>query len=144
MAREFFMRRFEEPALALLRVVAGGMLMQHGAQKFWGALGGFGGQPGATAPLLSQMGLGGIIEFWVALLVVVGLFTRPAAFLVAGMMAVAYFQVHAPNGFWPLLNKGELAALYCFVFLYLSARGGGLFSLDAWRDSRRAVRRSRI
>ncbi|HEX8391521.1 MAG TPA: DoxX family protein [Longimicrobium sp.] len=144
MARTFFMQRFEEPALALLRIVAGGMLMQHGAQKLFGLLGGFGGTPGARAPLVSQMGLGGVIEFFVALLVVLGLFTRPAAFLCSGMMAAAYFMAHAPGGFWPVLNKGELAALYCFVFLYFSARGGGKYSLDALMDGRAAVRRTRI
>lgn len=144
MARTFFMQRFEEPALALLRIVAGGMLMQHGAQKLFGALGGFGGTPGARAELVSQMGLAGVIEFFVALLVLLGLFTRPAAFLTSGMMAAAYFMAHAPNGFFPLVNQGELAALYCFVFLYLSARGGGKFSLDAMLESRAAVRRTRI
>ncbi|MBB4636429.1 DoxX family protein [Longimicrobium terrae] len=144
MARTFFMQRFEEPALALLRIVAGGMLMQHGAQKLFGVLGGFGGTPGARAELASQMGLAGVIEFFVALLVLLGLFTRPAAFLTSGMMAAAYFMAHAPNGFFPLVNQGELAALYCFVFLYLSARGGGKFSVDAMLESRAAVRRTRI
>jgi putative oxidoreductase len=144
MARTFFTQRFEEPALALLRIVAGGMLMQHGAQKLFGVLGGFGGTPGARAALVSQMGLAGVIEFFVALLVLVGLFTRPAAFLTSGMMAAAYFTAHAPNGFFPLVNQGELAALYCFVFLYLSARGGGKYSVDAILESRAAVRRTRI
>jgi putative oxidoreductase len=75
----------------------------------------------------------GILEFFGGLLLLVGLFTRPVAFILSGMMAVAYFMAHAPDGFWPLLNRGELAALYCFVFLYLSAAGGGPWSLDALR-----------
>ncbi|HEX2189892.1 MAG TPA: DoxX family protein [Longimicrobiaceae bacterium] len=126
----FFMHRFEEATLALLRVMAGLLFMQHGAQKLFGALGGFGGQPGATAPLMSQMGLAGVLEFFGGLLVAFGLFTRPVAFVLAGQMAVAYFTAHLPQGFWPILNGGELAALFCCVFLYFSARGGGRYSLD--------------
>ena len=135
--RRFFMHRFEEAALALLRVVAGLMLMQHGAQKLFGELGGWRGTPGATAPLLSQAGLAGMLEMFVAPVLVVGLFTRPVAFLLSGMLAVAYFQSHAPDGFWPIVNRGELAALYCFVFLYFSARGAGPYSVDAILAKRR-------
>ena len=87
-----------------------------------------------TPPLLSLMGLAGVLEFFGGLLVVLGLFTRPAAFILSGQMAVAYFMVHAPNGFWPLQNKGDLAMLWSFVFLYLAVAGGGEWSLDrAWR-----------
>ncbi|HEV2147445.1 MAG TPA: DoxX family protein [Longimicrobiaceae bacterium] len=125
----FFMRRFEEATLALLRVAAGLLFMQHGAQKLFGALGGAGPEGGAV-PLVSLMGLAGVLEFFGGLLVAFGLFTRPVAFILAGQMAVAYFRAHAPQGFWPILNGGELAALYSFVFLYLSARGGGRYSLD--------------
>jgi len=141
--RRFFMHRFEEAALALLRVVSGLMLMQHGAQKLFGELGGWRGTPGATAPLLSQSGLAGMLEMFVAPLLVAGLFTRPVAFLFSGMLAMAYFQSHAPDGFWPIVNRGELAALYCFVFFYLSARGGGKYSVDAWRERRHNVRNLR-
>ncbi len=144
----FFMSRFEDAVLALLRVAAGVMFMQHGAQKLFGALGGFGGTPGATAPLASMMGLAGILEFFGGLLIVFGLFTRPVAFILSGLMAAAYFMAHLPNGFWPIQNQGELAALYCFVFLYFSARGGGRYSLDAMIGHRRGsppvVERSRI
>ncbi len=141
--RQFFMHRFEEATLALLRVVSGLMLMQHGVQKLFGELGGWRGTPGATAPLLSQSGLAGVLEVFVAPLLVVGLFTRPVAFLLSGMLAVAYFQSHAPDGFWPIVNRGELAALYCFLFFYLSAGGGGRYSVDAWRDRRKNVRNLR-
>jgi putative oxidoreductase len=136
-ARTFFMARFENATLALLRVMAGLMFMQHGAQKLFGVLGGWRGEPGATAPLLSQAGLAGVLEVFGGLLIVLGLFTRPVAFILSGMMAVAYFQSHVPNGFWPLLNRGELAALYCFVFFFLSARGAGPYSVDAMLEHRR-------
>jgi putative oxidoreductase len=136
-ARTFFMAPFENATLALLRVMAGLMFMQHGGQKLFGVLGGWRGEPGATAPLLSQAGLAGVLEVLGGLLIVLGLFTRPVAFILSGMMAVAYFQSHAPNGFWPIVNRGELAALYCFVFLFFSARGAGSYSLDALREHRR-------
>jgi putative oxidoreductase len=123
------MSRFEEPVLALLRVVAGLLFMQHGAQKLLGMFGGVDGQ-GATPPLMSQFGLAGVLELVGGALIVLGLFTRIVAFLLSGQMAVAYFMVHAPRGPIPVLNEGELAALYCFVFLYFSARGAGRYSLD--------------
>jgi putative oxidoreductase len=72
-----------------------------------------------------------VLEFFGGALLFIGLFTRPVAFLLSGMMAVAYFQVHAPGGFWPLQNKGELAVLYCFIYLYIAAAGGGAWSVDA-------------
>lgn len=117
-------------AYALLRIVASCIIMQHGAQKLLGLLGGFGPQHG-TAPLASLMGLAGIIEFGVASLVLVGLFTRVAAFIVSGEMAAAYFIAHAPQGFWPIHNHGELPVMLCFTFLLIAACGGGSFSLDA-------------
>jgi putative oxidoreductase len=76
------------------------------------------------------MWFAGVLEFFGGALILIGLFTRPVAFLLSGMMAVAYFQAHAPGGFWPLENKGELAVLYCFLFLYIAAAGGGVWSLD--------------
>lgn len=142
--RQFFMHRYEEATLALLRVISGLMLMQHGVQKLFGELGGWRGNPGATAPLLSLSGVAGLLEIFVAPLLVVGLFTRPVAFLFSGMLSVAYFKVHAPDGFWPIVNRGELAALYCFLFFYISARGGGKYSVDAWLDRRRNTRNLRI
>ena len=113
--------------LSLLRIVAGFLFIAHGAQKLFGFL----APPNIQGPpVISQMGIGGILEFFGGLLLLVGLFTRPVAFILCGMMAVAYFQMHAPGGFWPLQNKGELAALYSFVFLFLAVAGGGEWSVD--------------
>jgi putative oxidoreductase len=120
--------------LSVLRIIAAFLFMAHGAQKLFGFL----APAGMTAPAwFSQTWVGGVLEFFGGALVLLGLYTRPVAFILSGMMAVAYFQVHAPGGFWPLQNKGELAALYCFVFLYLAVAGGGPWSIDA------LVRRSR-
>ena len=129
--------KLQAPALNLLRIMAGFLFFPHGAQKLFGLFGGFGGQPGATAPLLSLMGVGGILEFFGGLLVMLGLFTRPVAFILSGQMAAAYFMEHSPQGVWPLLNRGELAALYSFVFLFLAAGGGGDFSIDGVLVKRR-------
>ncbi len=117
--------------LNLLRIVVGILFMPHGAQKLFGALG------GQAAPLASQFGVAGVLEFFGGLLVLIGLFTRPVAFILAGEMAAAYFMMHAPQGFWPIVNQGELAVLYCFVFLYLCASGGGDFSIDGWLRRRK-------
>jgi putative oxidoreductase len=116
--------------LSILRIVTGFLFMQHGAQKLFGFLGGI---PGGTPQLLTLPWITGVLEFFGGLLLLLGLFTRPIAFILSGMMAVAYFKVHARQGFWPLQNRGELAAFYCFVFLYLSAAGGGPWSLDSVR-----------
>ena len=113
--------------LSILRIVAGFLIIPHGAQKLFGFL----APPGAPSPaLFSQIWIGGLIEFVGGLLLMLGLFTRPAAFILSGTLAVAYFQMHAPGGFWPLQNKGELAVLYCFVFLFLAVAGGGEWSVD--------------
>ena len=85
---------------------------------------------GGTAPFLSQLWIGAVLEVFGGALLLVGLFTRPVAFLLAGEMAVAYFQFHFPQGFWPVLNGGVSAAVYCFVWLYFSAAGAGPWSLD--------------
>jgi putative oxidoreductase len=97
-----------------------------------------GAQPGQV-PLFGLMGAGAMIELVTGTLIVLGLFTRPAAFIAAGQMAVAYWMFHAPSGFYPILNGGELAILYCFVFLYLAAAGPGAYSLDRYRSSRAAA-----
>lgn len=115
--------RFEHVFYALLRVVAGFLFACHGAQKLFGVL----GKERATAPFMQ---FAGVLEFGLGILIAVGLFTGLAAFLASGEMAVAYFRVHAPQGFWPILNGGELAALYCFLFLSIAAHGGGRWSLD--------------
>ena len=113
----------------LLRVVAGLLFLQAGGMKLFGW---FGGMPaGVTAPVMSQVWIGGVLEFVGGLLVLLGLFTRPVAFILSGEMAVAYWQFHAPGGTWPIQNHGEPAVLLCFIFLYLAARGSGDWGLDA-------------
>ena len=119
-----FLARYAEPLYAVLRIVSGLMFAQHGAQKIFGALGGM----KATAPLYMAAGW---IELLGGILIALGAFTPIVAFVCAGEMAVAYFKAHFPEGFWPIENKGELAALYCFVFLYMAARGAGIWSVDA-------------
>ena len=138
------MRFFHDPSAsrfthAALRVVTGLLFMQHGAQKLFGVLGGVDGH-GATAQLSSLAGLGGVLEFFGGLLVVIGLFTRPVAFLLAGEMAYAYWMIHVRRGgLIPIENKGEFAALLCFVFLFLAFNGPGPFSADAARERRGAA-----
>jgi len=127
-----FLSHYTNHALTLLRIVTGLLLMQHGIQKLFGLLGGFGGTPGATAPLFSLMGVAGTLEFFGGLAILIGLFTQPVAFLLSGQMAVAYFMAHAPRGLWTVLNEGELAVLYSFVFLFLATAGGGSLSMDAF------------
>jgi putative oxidoreductase len=106
--------------------MAGAMFACHGAQKLFGA---FGAQPMTGNPMMLAAG---VIEFFGGLLIAIGLAGSYAAFVSSGEMAVAYFMAHASSGgFWPILNKGELAVLYCFVFLYISARGSGEYSVDA-------------
>lgn len=115
-------------ALALLRIVAGFTFTLHGLQKF----GAFGGLGGHTAPLYSMLWFAGIIEVIGGPLIILGLFTRPVAFILCGEMAVGYFRVHVHMGPWlfPLLNGGEITVLYCFFFLYLVTAGAGALSLD--------------
>ena len=113
--------------LALLRIIAGLAFAQHGAQKLFGQLG------GQAVELASQRGLAGIIEFVGGIMIAIGLFTSPVAFIASGEMAWAYFQQHAKGGFFPIQNGGELAVLYCFIFLYLAAVGSGKLSVDAIR-----------
>ena len=115
---------------AALRVVAGLLFMMHGGQKLLGWFGGVDGQ-GATVQLMSLFGLAGVLELVGGILIILGLFTRPVAFILAGEMAVAYFMGHVPRGFWPLQNQGEPAVLFCFIFLYMAAVGAGEYSLDA-------------
>lgn len=125
--------RAQEVTLNLLRIVTGLFFMQHGAQKLFGWLEGHG-----PVELFSMMGFAGVLEFFGGLLIVLGLLTRPVAFLLSGEMAVAYFRAHAPQGFWPILNGGELAGLFSFIFLFLAARGGGRFSIDGMLRARKA------
>lgn len=114
--------------LSLLRIAAAFLFMQHGMQK-WLA---FPVPRPAPTELWSLIGVAGLLELFGGFLLLIGLFTRPVAFLLSGEMAFAYFISHAPRGFWPIVNRGELAALYCFVFFYLAAAGGGPWSVDRW------------
>jgi putative oxidoreductase len=117
--------------LSLLRIVAAFLFMAHGTQKLFGWPA---SEPQKSVELMSLHGLAGALETFGGLLLLLGLFTRPIAFVLAGEMAVAYFMAHAPRGFWPILNRGELPVLFCFLFLYLASTGGGPWSLDAARD----------
>lgn len=115
--------------LSVLRIAAAAVFITHGTQKLFGV-------PVAAPmpiPLMSLMGLAGILEAFGGALMLVGFLTRPVAFVLAGEMAVAYFMAHAPRGFWPLANGGEAAVLYCVIFLYIAAAGPGPWSLDAAR-----------
>ncbi len=121
--------------LGILRIVSALLYMEHGTAKLFGV------PPmgmGGPVPLASLMGVAGIIETFGGLLLLLGLFTRPVAFILSGEMAVAYFRAHAPQGFWPMLTGGELPALYCFLFLYFSVARGGAFSLDGLRKGPRS------
>lgn len=121
--------------LSALRIVAAFMFIQAGTMKLFAFPAGI-LPDGGTVPLMSQMGLAGILETFGGGLLLLGLFTRPVAFLLAGEMAVAYFQFAFPQNFWPVLNGGAVSALYCFVWLYFSAAGAGPWSLDAKRGER--------
>lgn len=132
------MARLIEPAsprwsnifLSVLRIVAALIYMQHGSQKLFGFPPSGAPGPGGPLVLFSQTGLAGVLEFFGGMLVLLGLFTRPVAFILSGEMAVAYFQVHAPRAFLPIVNRGELAVVLCFLFLYLAFAGGGSWSVD--------------
>ena len=128
---ERWLERYSEPLYAVMRVVVGLLFACHGAQKLFGVLG---GQSQLANPKLFAAG---IIELVGGGLVALGLWAGYAAFLASGHMAVAYFMVHAPGGFWPIVNKGEPAVLYCFVFLYIASRGSGRLSVDALAKRRR-------
>ncbi len=126
----------------LLRVVAGFLFIQTGGLILFGW---FGGMPGGEkVPLMSQTGIGGVLEFFGGILIMLGLFTRPVAFILSGMMAVAYWQFHFPNGHWPVQNQGMPAVLFCFIFLYMAARGAGDWSLDALIRRRRTANEPQI
>ncbi len=123
-------RSLEPYARSVLRIVAGLTFSCHGLQKFLGLFGGMGPQGGA-AHFFSLSWAAGVIETLGGFLLLLGLFTAPVAFLLSGEMAVAYFMAHYPRGFWPIVNHGELAVLYCFLWLYVSIAGAGPLSLDA-------------
>ncbi len=113
--------------LSVLRLVVAILYIEHGTSKFFGFPVGMG-----HVPLFSLFGLAGFLEIAGSLFIFFGLFTRPVAFILSGEMAFAYFMAHAPHSLYPLVNGGEQAVFYCFVFLYFAAAGGGAWSLDAW------------
>lgn len=129
MFKSNWLASFSGPLLSILRIMTGLLFLAHGTAKLfaWPAVPMFAG----GVELFSQMGLAGILEVVGGGMIVLGLLTRPVAFILSGMMAVAYFMAHAPQGFYPILNGGELAILYCFVFLYFAAAGPGPWSVDA-------------
>jgi putative oxidoreductase len=122
-------------ALSVLRIVTGLLFLEHGTQKLLS----FPPSEHAFPPLFSLMGIQGALELVGGFLIVIGLLTRPVAFILAGDMAVAYFMAHAPKGFFPTQNGGQLAILFCFVFLYLVFAGGGEWNVDARIARRRSV-----
>jgi putative oxidoreductase len=122
---ERFLGKYSTCLYATLRIIAGLMFACHGSQKLFTWPGG-----NAPVPLASLMGFAGLVELIGGLLIAFGLLTSYAAFIASGQMAVAYFKAHAPQGAFPILNRGELAVLYCFLFLYIAAHGSGGWSLD--------------
>ncbi|MDQ6785240.1 MAG: DoxX family protein [Acidobacteriota bacterium] len=136
---ERFLGRYEPYFYALLRIIMGFLLVWHGSQKLLGFP-----PPKQAMELNAPVAISGVIELVGGLMILLGLFAGIAAFLASGMLAVAYFMVHAPGGFFPILNGGELAVIYCFVCLYIAARGSGVFSIDSLlrRDRPETVERT--
>jgi putative oxidoreductase len=135
-SRSFPLARFAPELLSVLRIVAAFCFILHGTSKLFN----FPAEAGAPARELAMFSLpwfAGVLETFGGTLLLLGLFTRPVAFLLSGQMAVAYFKAHAPHSFWPTLNHGEPAVLFCFIWLYIAAAGPGPWSLDA------AIRRQR-
>ena len=124
-------------AQSVLRIIVGFLLMPHGAQKLFGFLAS--SPMMGPHPLASLMGFAGVLELFGGLLFLIGLFTRPVSFILCGFAAVAYFMAHAPRGLFPTLNGGQLAILFCFVFLYLSVAGGGAWSVDTQIARRQSI-----
>ena len=123
-----FLGKYSDYLYAILRIVAGLLFAMHGTQKLFGWPG---NRP--TVEIASLVGVAGVIELVCGLMIALGLLTSYAAFIASGEMAVAYFKQHAPQAPWPILNQGELAVLYCFLFLYIASRGSGRLSVDSIR-----------
>ena len=124
------MDRARQITTFLLRVVSGFMFMQAGGVKILDWFGGVPAEFGDHPAVLSQIWIGGMLELIGGFAILIGLFTRPVAFILSGEMAVAYFQFHQPGGAWPVQNHGEPAVLFCFIFLYFAAHGAGPWSMD--------------
>jgi putative oxidoreductase len=129
---ERWLSTHSEVLYGIFRIVVGFLFACHGAQKLFGMFGGLG------APTTPMIFAAGIIEFFGGVLVALGLWAGYAGFIASGQMAVAYFIMHASGGFWPIVNKGELAVLYCFVFLYIASRGSGRLSIEALARKQRS------
>ena len=127
-----------EPYLrSLARIMIGFTFSLHGYQKFFGWFGGIGGH---SVPVTTMLGAAGAIETFGGAFIILGLFTRPVAFILSGEMAVAYFTAHAPRSFFPVLNGGDAAILFCFVFLFVVVAGPGSISIDTFIQRRKALR----
>lgn len=134
------MNKTREITLFLLRVVTGLLFLQAGGMKMFDWFGGVPAQYGGHPAMFSLVWFAGALEFWGGLLILLGLFTQPVAFLLSGEMAVAYFIGHFPQGFWPIQSHGEPAVLFCFIFLFFSAHGGGAWSVDSvWKRRKGGV-----
>jgi putative oxidoreductase len=129
---ERWLGKYSQVCYGLMRIAVGLLFACHGAQKLFGLFGGI----GTPASLLITAA--GVIEFFGGVLVAFGLWTGYVAFITSGEMAVAYFTMHASGGFWPIVNHGELAVLYCFVFLYIASKGSGSLSIEALMKKRPA------
>lgn len=130
-----WLSRWQPQLLALLRIVVGLLFLEHGLSKFFAFP-----VPFPVHPLPPLLVAAGVVECVAGVLITIGLFTRLAAFLASGEMAVAYWMMHFPQGFWPLANKGEAAILFCFVFLYIAAAGPGAWSIDSARMKNAPIR----
>jgi putative oxidoreductase len=124
-----FLSSFQEPSYALLRIVSGFLFLCHGTQKLFNFPIEF-----PYGPLNLMMGTAGVIEVMGGALIIVGLFTRPVAFICSGMSAAAYWMAHGTQGVFPIANGGEIVALYCFIFLFIATRGSGIWSVDKLRS----------
>jgi len=130
-----WLSRWQPQVLALLRIVAGLLFIEHATVKFWAFP-----APFPMLPLTPMLTAAGVVELVAGALITIGLFTRLAAFLAAGEMAVGYFTMHFPQSFWPFVNKGEGAILFCFIFLYIAAAGPGAWSVDGARVRNAPIR----
>ena len=124
--------KYGKVAHGVMRIVVGFLFMTHGGQKLFAWFG-----ADQSVELMSRSGVAGELEFFGGIMIMLGLFTRPVAFILSGQMAVAYFWIHLQQGFWPWANRGELATIYSFVFLFLAVAGGGSFSVDNVMDKRK-------
>jgi putative oxidoreductase len=134
------MERATQITVFLLRVVAGLLFLQAGGMKLFDWFGGVPAEFGGHPPMMSQTWIGGVLEFYGGIAILLGLFTQPVAFVLAGEMAVAYFQFHQPGGAWPIQNHGEPAVLLCFIFMFFASHGAGSWSIDGFVRRRRQMR----